>query len=127
MTAPLKKAAAVVLVSRSEDGTVTICDANGKSRVCSTMSDYGTALNQILNDPDLPEFHDVAPEQAHVEEVVVAGVKEAVPPFLRPFVRPGLQTMGSWLSTLSAVRRPPRTRSRRRRGRATTQRTGRAA
>ncbi len=118
MTATSKAAAAVVLVTRSEDGIVTICDANGKSRTCRTIGDYADALNAVLDDPSLPAIEDVHPQKAQVEEVVVAGVKEAVPAFLKPFVRPGLQTAQTWLSKLSDVRRPPRKkrRSRRRSG-----------
>ena len=125
MTATPKIAAAVVMVTRSADGAVTICDANGKSRECRTIGDYAAVLNGILDDPKLPELEDVSPQKAQVEEVVVAGVKEAVPAFLKPFVRPGLQTAQTWLSKLSEVRRPPR-KKRRSRTRAS-QRKGRAA
>jgi hypothetical protein len=126
MAATSKPAAAVVLVTRSEDGMVTICDANGKSRACRTIGEYAAAVNAILDDPKLPELEDVHPHKAQVEEVVVAGVREAVPAFLKPFVRPGLQTAQLWLSKLSDVRRPPR-KKRRGRRRAPTPSNGRAA
>jgi hypothetical protein len=114
------QAAAVVLVSRAEDGTVTICDANGKTIVCSTADSYVKALGQILDDPTLPKIEDVPPQHANVEEAVVAGVKEVVPQFLQPFVRPGLQGLGAWLRSMSHKTTPSRMGRRRRRRAPTT-------
>lgn len=113
MTAKQKLTAAVVLVTRNEDGSVTLCDANGKPRPCRSPEDYVRVLGQILDDPSLPQYEDVPPQKARVEEIVVEGVREAVPAFLRPFVRPGLHTMGSFLSQLSDARRSRRGRRRR--------------
>lgn len=121
------KAAAVVLVTRSENGTVMICDANGKSRTCKTTVSYVQILNEILDDPTLPKIEEVHPHQANVEEAVVAGVKEVVPPFLRPLVRPGLQTVGGWLKALSAKTTPSRTGKRGRRRKIPRTTKGRAA
>lgn len=114
MTAKVQ-ASAVVLVSRSEDGTVTICDANGKVRDCSSPDSCAQALAEVMDDPSLPKIEDVPPHQANMEEAVVASVKEVLPPFLKPFVRPGLQGIGQWFKSMSHRTAPFHVGRRRRR------------
>lgn len=97
----------IILAQRDEDGTVTLHDANGKARVMETMGDYAKSIQEILDDTTLPEFQDVAPSQHNIEQAVVAGVQDSVPPYLRPFLTPLMGQVKSFLTKVSAARQTP--------------------
>lgn len=79
---------AILMVRRDEIGRMFVVDANGKERPASNPDELLSAVNGVLDDPDVPEAEQVANLEHAAEQVIAQAAAAFLPEIARPLAGP---------------------------------------